>query len=169
MENVASNEHQLTIAPIQAEDNAQIAAIIKHILAEHDLAIPGTAYFDPQLEDLYQVYSQGANTRYWILKWAGEVIGGVGVAPFNNSKEVAELQKLYIKPQFQGKGYASKLLNKALAFAAANEYEQLYLETSAVLNKANQIYSHFGFTELSQPISGSLHPAMDRWYIMDLK
>lgn len=158
----------LILRPIQAGDNAAIAKIIKDILKEKGLDIPGTAYFDPQLADLHGFYAAQANAGYWVLAADAVVVGGVGVAPYNQSAEIAELQKLYIHPDHQGLGYATDLFEAALAFAKKQNFKQLYLETSDRLGKATQIYAHYGFKALPAPLSGSVHPAMNRWFIKDI-
>ena len=38
----------------------------------------------------------------------GEVVGGVGIAPFNEQAQVCELQKLYLSPKAQGLGLSKE-------------------------------------------------------------
>ena len=37
-----------------------------------------------------------------------EVVGGIGIAPFNEHDKVCELQKLYLSPKTQGLGLCNK-------------------------------------------------------------
>ncbi|MNW33386.1 Acetyltransferase (GNAT) family protein [compost metagenome] len=94
----------------------------------------------------------------------GEVVGGIGIAPFNEHDKVCELQKLYLSPTVQGLGLSKKLMETALSFASKH-YEKCYLETIHELKTACILYEKFGFTLLHEPLSGSEHSAMDAWYI----
>ena len=38
----------------------------------------------------------------------GEVVGGIGIAPFNKHDDVCELQKLYLIPKIQGLGLSKE-------------------------------------------------------------
>ncbi|MDY0395051.1 GNAT family N-acetyltransferase [Virgibacillus halophilus] len=158
----------MIIRQIQKEDNAKIKMIIQDSLASLGLAIPGTAYFDPQLNELYQYYNHVKHANYWVAVSDGEVVGGIGIAPFNEHEQICELQKLYLNPHVQGLGYAKKLMETALSFAS-KYYTSCYLETQHELKNACMLYEKFGFTLLHEPIAGSDHSAMDAWYLKDLR
>ena len=52
------------IRKLEQKDNQVIKQLIQSCLEEYKLDIPGTAYYDPQLEDLYSFYQQGKPYRY---------------------------------------------------------------------------------------------------------
>ncbi|MFB9974709.1 GNAT family N-acetyltransferase [Allobacillus sp. SKP2-8] len=159
----------MEIREIEVKDNQAMAEIIKRSLESFKLDIPGTAYFDPQLGELAQFYEQEECASYWVaVNEAGEVVGGVGIAAFDREQQVCELQKLYVKPEFQGQGLAVKLMNVALEFAKKH-YDYCYLETSTKLEAANRLYDWFGFDQLDQPYGQSSHFTMDAWYMKDLR
>ncbi|KKB33299.1 GNAT family N-acetyltransferase [Bacillus thermotolerans] len=156
------------IREIEEKDNKVIEQIIKHSLESFHLNIPGTAYFDPQLSSLAQFYKQQSNAKYWVaVNEQGEVVGGVGIAPFGQKTEVCELQKLYIKPEAQGMGLSKQLMGVALDFAREH-YIYCYLETSKRLQAANSLYTKLGFRPLERALDGSEHNAMDAWYMKEL-
>lgn len=155
----------INIRPIEAQDNKAIHKIIQTILEKHELDVPGTAYFDPQLGNLYEFYEGLKNKAYWVLTKNDQVIGGVGIGPFGEYQEIAELQKYYIKETEQGKGYGTLLYKTALEFVEKQQYTHLYLETINRLGAANNIYKHLGFQELEKPLEGSEHGLMNRWFI----
>lgn len=156
------------IREIQAKDNAKIEKIIKESLESFQLDIPGTAYFDPQLANLTEFYQKENKAKYWVLvNEDDEVLGGVGIAPFNEKEGICELQKLYIAPVAQGLGLSKKLMETALNFAKEH-YTHCYLETSTKLKVANLLYQKLGFELLEKPLEGSDHSAMDAWYIKKL-
>lgn len=159
---------KINVEPIKAKDNEAVYYLIREILESYQLDKEGTAYTDPYLNQMYEFYQKEKRGEYWVLKKEGIIIGGIGIAPFGNYGEIAELQKYYIKEEEQGAGYGRLLFEKALSFAKAHDYEKLYIETIDRLNKANKIYKHYGFNLLEEPLEGSEHGLMDRWFILDL-
>jgi putative acetyltransferase len=155
------------IREISKEDNAKVKKIIQDSLKSLGLAIPGTAYFDPQLNDLHQYYNNLVHAKYWVVEMEGEVVGGIGIAPFNEPEKICELQKLYLSSKAQGIGLGKKLMETALSFAFEH-YEKCYLETTHDLKTACILYEKFGFTLLDKPLSGSDHSAMNAWYLKEL-
>ncbi|GAB3594768.1 hypothetical protein GCM10027580_16830 [Corynebacterium faecale] len=157
----------IIIREITQQDNAAMKEIIQDSLEAHGLDIPGSAYFDPQLGELFQFYDRLPGAHYWVVEMEDVVVGGVGIAPFGDIGGVCELQKLYLRPKAQGRGLSRKLMDEALIFAARH-YEQCYLETMHSLTTACILYRKYGFRLLSEPLPGSGHSAMDAWYLKDL-
>jgi len=154
----------MIVREIEQQDNEIVASIIRHSLESVGLNIKGTAYFDPYLDKLSEYYSSLESAAYWVAVLDGEVVGGVGIAPFSEESGTCELQKLYLSPKAQGKGYSNLLMETALDFAAKH-YDYCYLETRQQLKAACALYEKFGFELLSEPLAGSEHSAMDAWYI----
>ncbi|MFS0657133.1 GNAT family N-acetyltransferase [Bacillus sp. 179-C3.3 HS] len=152
----------MNIRPIQQKDNPFIATIIRQSLESANLAIEGTAYVDPQLDQLFEYYQSLPHAAYWIAEDHGEVVGGIGIAPFTS--EICELQKLYLRPQVQGKGVGKQLMDTALHFASKT-YKACYLETRRELTAATGLYHRYGFSLLAEPLEGSEHSAIDAWYL----
>lgn len=153
----------MLIRNINKADNPIIKKIIQDSLKKRGFDLPGTAYFDPQLDDLTHYYQSLKGAAYWVIEVDHHVIGGVGIAPYSDG--ICELQKLYIKDGFQGYGYANLLMEVALSFAAQH-YQACYLETLFELAAACNLYEKFGFRLLNKPLPGSEHSAMDAWYFL---
>jgi len=159
---------EVNVRPLEAADNQPIYQIIQKALERNDLDKPGTAYFDPYLNQLYEFYQKKDRRKYWVLEKDHEVIGGIGIGPFGDYEEIAELQKFYITKKHQGNGYGSLLFKQAKSYAQAHDYKKIYIETIDVLKQANVIYKHYGFESLTEPLSGSEHGLMNRWFIKEL-
>ncbi|GAB4073717.1 GNAT family N-acetyltransferase [Barrientosiimonas marina] len=158
----------MEIREIETKDNQALERIIRRCLEDAGLDIPGTAYFDPQLGHLAQFYQEYTAAKYWVaVTDKNEVAGGAGIAPYAQESDVGELQKLYIAPEFQGRGLSKQLMTTVLDFARQH-YTYCYLETSTKLQVAASLYHKFGFQELDEPLDGSEHGAMDAWYIKTL-
>ncbi|MBO0462250.1 GNAT family N-acetyltransferase [Enterococcus sp. DIV1298c] len=158
----------MRIREITPQDDLAIKEIIQNSLESLGLAIEGTAYFDPQLSHLSDYYQSLPHAAYWVVQIDDQVVGGVGIAPFDEQKQICELQKLYLAPEAVGLGIANQLMEKALSYAKQN-YRECYLETMHALTPACKLYEKFGFHLMSAPLPGSDHSTMDAWYIKNLK
>ncbi|KRM92110.1 GNAT family N-acetyltransferase [Liquorilactobacillus cacaonum] len=150
---------------IKSEDNQAIKEIIQTTLKEFGNDIPGTAFFDPQLDTLAEFYnSQPKKARYWVIEDNNKVLGGGGLAPFAQPG-VTELQKLYFTPETRGHGLGTKLIHLIEKEAKKMHYNQIYIETFKNQSSAVHLYEKFGYTELTAPLQGSEHSACDMWFI----
>lgn len=159
----------LNYRKIEASDDKRIAQIIRTNLEKLHLDIPGTAYFDPELEHLRSYYNCNSSKRiyYVALDEAGQVIGGVGIAEFDGIENCAELQKLYLDDSVKGKGYGKKLLLIAEDWARSAGYQNLYLETHTNLSVALKLYEKLGFRQVEKPCS-TPHSTMNCFYLKKL-
>lgn len=158
-----------SIRPIKEGDNPMLAAIIRKNLEKYRLDIPGTAYFDPQLECLYQYYAAEPYKRAYLVAadCKGKVLGGVGIAEFEGFVACAELQKLYLSDQAKGMGLGRRLLEEALRLAAEKGYRSIYLETHSRLTEAVSLYKKAGFVQIEPPPC-VMHSTMDLFYKKEL-
>ena len=154
---------------IESADDAEIAKIIRSNLEKLHLNLPGTAYFDPELDHLSKYYDSKPDKRaYFIaLDENGQVIGGVGIAEFNGIANCAELQKLYLSDSAKGKGYGKDLMKLAEDWARAAGYKNLYLETHTNLSVALKLYEKTGFQRIEKPCT-TQHSTMNRFYLKKL-
>ena len=154
---------------ITEDDDAAIAAIIRANLERYHLDIPGTAYFDPELDHLSRYYNGEPDERaYFILTdGSGQVIGGVGIADFPGFERCAEIQKLYVADGWKGRGYGRMLMKTIEEYARGAGFRRLYLETHSNLDVAMHMYEKYGFHLIGRPES-VVHSTMDRFYMKEL-
>ena len=87
--------NNIKIREIQKEDNKQIAAVIRHVLIEHNVPKAGTAYADPQLDFMFETYNNQKSV-YFVIENNDKIIGGAGISQLENEEAtVCELQKMY--------------------------------------------------------------------------
>lgn len=160
---------QYTIRPIQASDDKKIAQIVRDNLEKFHLDIPGTAYFDKELDSLSKFYNNLPDKRrYFIVTDENDtVVGGAGVAEFKGIHNCAEVQKLYLTDKTKGKGLGKKLMKEIEDFARMTGYELLYLETHSNLGTAIGLYEKLGFHQIDKP-EAVLHSTMNRFYLKKL-
>ena len=161
--------HNYGIRPIKSSDDGQIAKIIRENLKRFHLDIPGTAYFDKELDALSRFYNAfSERRRYFIVTGENDTaIGGVGIAEFAGFDNCAEIQKLYLSEAAKGKGLGKRLMWTAEEFARNAGYERLYLETHSNLEAAVGLYEKLGFSKISQP-PAVLHSTMNLFYSKNL-
>lgn len=157
-----------TIRRIEEKDNAKMAQIIRAIFYELDAPKEGTAYADPILDVLSEVYVN-SNEVYYVVEVAGEVLGGSGIAPLaGNDANICELQKMYFAPELRGKGIAQVLIEKSLSFAKEAGFAQCYLETLPFMTAAQKLYKKVGFQYTDAPLGCTGHGSCDVFMIKEL-
>ncbi|MFI0427657.1 MAG: GNAT family N-acetyltransferase [Flavobacterium sp.] len=153
----------MLIREIQQKDNEAIAKVIRAIFHELDAPKVGTAYADPILDTLYEVY-QAPRSIYYVVENEGKVVGGCGVASLENGNvSVCELQKMYFAPEIRGTGFAEKIIEKCLEFAKIQGYEICYLETLSFMTAAQKLYKRIGFENICAPMGNTGHSSCEVW------
>ena len=142
---------------------------MRHNLETHDLALPGTAYYDEQLDHLSGYYlSDPAKRFYLVLRdGAGRTLGGVGVAELPFFDRCGELQKLYLADEAKGAGLGCELIARIEDRARELGYRRIYLETHSNLRAAIHVYEKSGYRRIPRP-KEAVHGTMDRFYIKEL-
>lgn len=162
------NNSNYEIREILPDDNLILAEIIKNNLEKYNLDIPGTAYFDAELESLYESYSGKDKKGYYVVTdRQGTVVGGIGFdkyAPLNNC---AELQKLYLSDCAKGFGLGYKLISFIEDKMREKGFQASYLETHHDLEAAIHIYQKSGYREIEKPHE-SIHDTMDKFFYKQL-
>ncbi|MFP2239450.1 GNAT family N-acetyltransferase [Pseudescherichia vulneris] len=155
---IFSPDQTLLLRALTPNDNPAIARVIRQVSAEYGLtADKGYTVADPNLDELYQLYSQPGHA-YWVIEQDGKVVGGGGVAPLTCSEpDICELQKMYFLPSARGKGLAKKLALLAMDHAREHGFTRCYLETTAFLKEAIALYEHLGFEHIDGPLGCTGH------------
>jgi putative acetyltransferase len=158
----------IRIRIIQSSDNKDLAAIVRSALEEFGAARPGTVYFDPSTDRLFDVF-QAKGSRYFTAISDGIIAGGAGIFPSPGLPEdTCELVKMYLRPAWRGKGLGKLLIEQSLDFARSAGYKHVYIETLPELRKAMSVYEKFGFRYLDGPMGNTGHFGCDIWMLMDL-
>lgn len=154
------------IRPIQPQDNAALAAVIRATLAEHGAAKPGTVYYDPTTDHLYELFQTPRSTYFVAAAPDGTVLGGAGIFPTAGLGEgVCELVKVYLQPGARGTGLGRRLIEQAMTWAREAGFRQIYLETLPELTQAVPLYERLGFAYLPGPLGNSGHFDCTIWML----
>lgn len=158
----------VSIRPIEARDDAAIAAIIRIVMPEFGADGPGFAIHDTEVDTMHAAYAQ-PRCAYFVVERDGIVIGGGGIAPLENGEsDVCELRKMYFLPEARGIGAGRAMMQRCLDAARAFGFRRCYIETLTGMDSAQTLYKRSGFTALCGPMGGTGHHACDRFYIREL-
>ena len=160
--------NSIMIRNIKLKDNEFIAKVIRAALTEFGANKPGTVYYDPTTDHLFELF-QTPGSVYYVAEIEGEVVGGCGIFPTEGlPNATCELVKLYLSSNARGTGLGKKLLLQSMEWAKANGYNQVYLESMPELSKAVSIYEKVGFEKLNQALGNSGHCGCDIWMLKKL-
>lgn len=164
-----ADSEEITYRQVQPSDNPTLKFLVQNGLKSNGLAIPGTAYFDPNLDDLcgYYMGKPGKRNYFVAVNPEGRVVGGCGVDVFEGLEDCAELQKLYVAEDYHGRGIATRLVKMVEEEARKLGYGKIYIETHSNLQAALKLYEKEGYTLIDRP-PFAVHETMDSFLIKEL-
>ncbi len=157
------------IREITPADNAALGALIRYNLKKHGLDIPGTVYFDRNINYLGEYYLAKPKERCYLVaeNTSGQMVGGIGLAEFDPIPGCGELQKLYLAEEVKGNGLSYHLIDLIEEKARQFGYQRLYLETHSNLPAAIHIYQKCGYPLIPRP-DFVQHGTMDHFFLKEL-
>jgi len=158
----------MLIRKIQLSDNNALAKIVRDSLAEFGANKPGTVYFDPTTDHLFELFQQ-PGSNYFVAEEEGKILGGGGIFPSKGLPEgVCELVKMYLSKDARGKGLGQSLIDKCIDLAKILGYHTIYLETMPELKTALSVYAKKGFEYLDGPMGDTGHFGCELWMKMKI-
>lgn len=82
----------ITITPIEPQDDPDICKIIQSVGAEFGAIGEGFGPSDAEVENMSQHYTQERSSLYLVAKRDGIIVGGAGIAAFHHSQRICELK-----------------------------------------------------------------------------
>jgi putative acetyltransferase len=156
------------IRPIEARDDAAVAAVIREVMPSFGACGPGFALSDPEVDHMSVAYAQ-PRSAFYVVEEAGRIIGGAGIAPLaGGDADTCELRKMYYLPEARGRGLGERMLRLCLERARGFGYRRCYLETLTGMDAAMRLYQRLGFSQLPHPMGNTGHYSCDRQYLLDL-
>ena len=146
---------------VQAESLEQIAAI-RELFLEYAQSLGFSLCFqgfDKELAGLPGDYAPPEG-RLLLANFCGEVAGCVALHKIDN--DTCEMKRLYVRPQFRGKGLGKALAERIIVEAREIGYKKLRLDTvEPMMRTAVAMYRQLGFREIEpyrpNPIEGALY------------
>jgi putative acetyltransferase len=161
-------QSKIHIRPIQPSDNPELALIVRNTLTEFGANVPGTVFFDPTTDALFELF-QTPKSAYFVAEADEKILGGGGIYPTEGLPEnTCELVKMYLLPEARGIGLGRTLIERCIETAKEYGFQQVYLETLPELSLAVKVYEKFGFEYLSAPLGDTKHFGCGLWLLKKL-
>jgi len=158
----------MLIRPINQFDNKPLAIIMREVLIEMNIPRIGSAYADPEIDNMYYSYSSN-RSRYFVVEENNEILGGAGINPLKDGDlNICELQKMYFHKSLRGRGIGDKMIGLCLDFAIKSNFKKCYIETMPNMIDAQKLYLKKGFEYLDEPLGNTGHTACPVWMIKTL-
>lgn len=103
-----------------------------------------SAYPNTDLDAILKVYG-GDRECFYVIEDNGDIVATVGVK--EDSKYIALLRRLFVDPRYRGKGYGSRLVDKAFEFCKQKGYHQMVFRSTDRMASANRLCFKKGFVE----------------------
>jgi len=156
------------IRPVEARDDAALAAIIRTVMPEFGAVGEGFAINDPEVDWMHRAYSR-PRCAFFVVERDGVVEGGGGVAPLDGGDpDTCELRKMYFLPTLRGLGAGAAVMARSLEAARDFGFRRCYLETLCGMDAAMRLYERTGFRRIDAPLGATGHGGCNTFYLLDL-
>lgn len=161
------------IRPIEARDDAAVAAIIRSVMPEFGATGSGFAIADPEVDWMHRAYAE-PRSAYFVIeridaRGDGKVEGGGGIAPLvGGDAGTCELRKMYFLPGLRGIGAGAALMAQCLDAARGFGFQRCYLETLTGMDAAMRLYERSGFRRIDAAMGATGHGGCNMFYLREL-
>jgi ribosomal protein S18 acetylase RimI-like enzyme len=146
---------------VQAESSGQIAQA-RELFLEYAQSLGFSLcfqHFEKELADLPGDYAP-PDGRLLLAEYEGQPAGCVALHKLEDG--VCEMKRLYLRPQFRGKGLGRALADRLISEGRQIGYKRMRLDTvEPVMKDAVAMYRQIGFREIApyrpNPIAGALY------------
>jgi GNAT superfamily N-acetyltransferase len=141
------NAPKFQITPFHPRFEHQVKDLVGKLLVhtgviqESDLPID-----DEDLGKIPEVYS--GKGKFWVAIIGDHVVGTVGIKDEGN--HVAKLKRMFVLPEYHGKGVGEALLAHAEAYAKKQGFTKLILNTDTKMHRACHFYEKHGFVQIEE-------------------
>jgi len=138
-----SSDNSFLIAPARsAVELTSTAALFRAYAATLPIDL-GPQGFSQELESLPGLYAPPAG-ELLLAKRGDHVLGCIALKPLEPPR-IAEIKRLYVRPQARGLGVGKALVAAVIAAAQQAGYGELKLDTLSHLKEAIALYKSYGF------------------------
>jgi putative acetyltransferase len=145
----------------QAESPEQIASV-RELFVEYAQSLGFSLCFQSFDKELAELPVDYRPPEGWLLLATTDGQGAGCVALHKIDGDICEMKRLYVRPQFRGKGLGKALAERIIVEAREIGYKKLRLDTvEPVMRTAVAMYRQLGFREIApyraNPIEGALY------------
>ena len=128
------------------------------------LGITLRAYVESNVEEFAtSISSDGA---LYLLREKEEIIGMGAIRKLKEG--IGEIKRMYIKPEYRGKGLGREMLQLLLSKGKEYGFSEIYLETGAFMKTAQGLYRSMGFHDREEYPETEVPPQLRHfWMFME--
>jgi ribosomal protein S18 acetylase RimI-like enzyme len=89
-----------------------------------------------------------SNGCMWCLYDDNQLIGTVAVRTIDKENNIAELKRLYVLKEYQGRNYGDMLFQTALNYAIEKKYSRICADTRSDRGASQYLMRKYGFREI---------------------
>ena len=98
----------------------------------------------------------------FVVEDRNRLVAMIGLRPLD--REIAEMKRLFVRPEARGKGLAKQLIARVLDEARRLHYTEIRLDTLPMMGDAQSLYASLGFHDIAPyyetPIAGTRFMAL---------
>ena len=128
-----------------SRDQASVRTLVLEYAAAYDLGRRDPS-FAAELAGFPGEYQPPAG-GLWLLRVSGEVAGCGALRRLSDTE--AEAKRLYLRPEFRGRGLGRRLTSRLLREAGSLGYRAILLDTLPEMTEAHALYESLGFREVA--------------------
>jgi ribosomal protein S18 acetylase RimI-like enzyme len=148
-------DDQTVIRPANAADLPQVEQMLREYVEWVGLDL-GFQEIDAELAGLPGDYAPPRGALFVAIEGSRH-LAMIGLRPLET--QVAEMKRLYVRPEARGRGLARTLIARACDQAKALGYTEIRLDTLPKMGDAQALYEALGFTDINPyyetPIAGT--------------
>jgi ribosomal protein S18 acetylase RimI-like enzyme len=111
-------------------------------------------------------FSISADGILYLIQVEDGIVGMGGLRKLN--EDIGEIKRMYIKPEYQGKGLGKKMLQLLLSEAKEYGFSAVYLETGSFMATAQHLYRSAGFHDREEYPETEVPPQLRHvWLFME--
>lgn len=145
IESIYSNENDsslvVSIHPFQPGDIGYVAHLHGRLYAKTNKFGRIFEYYVMKGLTEFMIDTDGG--ELWVAEVNGEIVGSIAIT--KSSDNVAQLRWFVLNENFQGLGLGKKLMEHALNFCKAQNYQHVFLWTVSTLDTARYLYKKYNF------------------------
>jgi putative acetyltransferase len=140
---------RVDIRSYEPADQAGFAQLVATVLTEYGFSV------DPILEADLE-HPETSYQSVWVAIDNDRLVGSVAIR-FLDDVMTAELKRMYLQPEYRGRGLGRTLLNHAIRWAKDRGCQAIVLDTSTTMTAAQGLYESAGFSRTGTRTEAGAH------------
>jgi len=134
----------MKIREYKAEDSVEVKDLILSILEKEYPFDRSVFEEDSDVNDITGTYG-GKGNGFFVIPEGGKIVAAIGIK--QDLDKVALIRRLFVNEKHRKQGLGVKLLEKAVEFCRANNYEEITFRTTDKMRPAMNLCKKMGFEE----------------------